>query len=90
MRHANALQVLRHDHRELQSTFHKFENAGEREQGQLCREIVDRIARRKGGPSGPDPRYAQGRRHQGVGQAPPFTARRRFCRGSITEPVKLS
>lgn len=43
MRHANALQVLRRDHRELQAMFHKFEKADEREQEKLCREMVDAL-----------------------------------------------
>ena len=43
MKHANALQVLRHDHRELQGMFHKFEKAQEREQEQLCREMVEAL-----------------------------------------------
>ena len=43
MRHAKALQVLRHDDRELQSMFHAFEKAPEGEQEKLCREMVDAL-----------------------------------------------
>lgn len=43
MRHSNALQVLRHDHRDLQKMFQQFERADGREQEKLCREMVDAL-----------------------------------------------
>jgi hemerythrin-like domain-containing protein len=40
---ANALEVLRGDHREVQDLFHRFERANEQEQETLCREMIDAL-----------------------------------------------
>jgi hypothetical protein len=40
---ANALEILRHDHRELQRMFQRFESAGEREQEKLSRQMADAL-----------------------------------------------
>lgn len=42
-KHANALELLRHDHQEVQQMFHRYQSAGEKEQEKLCREMVDAL-----------------------------------------------
>jgi hemerythrin superfamily protein len=37
---ANALEMLRRDHRDMQTMFHRYDNASEKEQEKLCREMV--------------------------------------------------
>ena len=39
-RQANALEILRHDHREVQQLFHRFEKASGKEQDKLCDDMV--------------------------------------------------
>jgi hypothetical protein len=43
MARQNALELLRHDHREVQRLFHRFEQASGKEQEKLCRETVDAL-----------------------------------------------
>lgn len=40
---ANALEVLKSDHREVQKMFHRFSSASGKEQEKLCREMVDAL-----------------------------------------------
>lgn len=40
---ANAIELLRKDHREVKMMFDKFENASDQEQDELCRQMVDAL-----------------------------------------------
>jgi hemerythrin superfamily protein len=42
-RQANAIEMLRKDHREVEDLFEKFESADEQEQEELCRQMVDAL-----------------------------------------------
>lgn len=42
-RNRNALELLRKDHQEVRALFHRFEEAGEKEQDKLCRKIIDEL-----------------------------------------------
>lgn len=42
-RQTNAIELLRKDHRQVKAMFHRFENADEQEQEQLCRQMVDAL-----------------------------------------------
>lgn len=43
MAKANALEMLRRDHREVQSMFQRFESASEKEQEKLCGELIQAL-----------------------------------------------
>ena len=40
---ANAIELLRKDHREVKMMFDKFESASDQEQDELCRQMVDAL-----------------------------------------------
>lgn len=40
---SNALEVLRKDHKAVQSLFHRFEGASGKEQDELCQKIIDEL-----------------------------------------------
>jgi hemerythrin-like domain-containing protein len=40
---SNALELLRRDHRDVQAMFHRFEKAGEKEQDELCRQMIQAL-----------------------------------------------
>ena len=40
---SNALELLRRDHKEVQSLFHRFEQAGGKEEDTLCRELIEAL-----------------------------------------------
>lgn len=42
-RQANAIEVLRKDHEEVQSMFRRFPSASTREQDKLCRQMIDAL-----------------------------------------------
>jgi len=44
-RQSNALEMLRKEHKHLQSLFHRFEKSSDREQDDVCREMVDALER---------------------------------------------
>jgi hemerythrin-like domain-containing protein len=40
---SNALELLRRDHKEVQSLFYRFEQAGGKEEDKLCRELIEAL-----------------------------------------------
>ena len=42
-RQPNALELLRRDHKEVQSMFHRFEQADSKEEDELCRNLIEAL-----------------------------------------------
>ena len=42
-RQPNALELLRRDHQEVQSMFHRFEQADSKEEDELCRNLIEAL-----------------------------------------------